>query len=340
MAHLATKRFNYWPQLGVLTAFCGAGLIIGGLASLIPLMSKLDFGKLVGGDNSQMMDNILKPENAGALRLMQFITTLFLFFLPAFFYAWLCHTKPAAHLGFRHKVNLPQIVIVIFIMLAALPLVSALQEVTEMLPWSKAMLVKFKAAEEAYNKQVAVIARMNNFTDYIISVIVIAFLPAVFEETFFRGGIQNLFSRWFKMPILAIIVTSIIFSAIHLSYLGFLSRFALGCILGWIYYRTGNLWLSIIGHFFNNAFAITMLYISTKPGEKIDPSKIDDKLPLWWGIAALAALYGLFLLFEKLSAKYIDRPGEEVMMPGVQNTNNPFENNIEGDDNHNISKWH
>ncbi len=339
MAHLATKRFNYWAQLGVLTAFCGVGLIIGGAASLIPLMNKIDFGKLVGGDNSQMMDNILKPENAGALRLMQFITTLFLFFLPAFFYAWLCHTKPSVHLGFRQKMNLPQIVIVICIMLAALPLVSALQEVTEMLPWSKAMLVKFKEAEEAYNKQVAVIARMNNFTDYIISVIVIAFLPAVFEETFFRGGFQNLFSRWFKMPILAIIFTSIIFSAIHLSYLGFLSRFALGFILGWIYYRTGNLWLSIIGHFFNNAFAVTMLYISTKPGEKIDPSKIDDKLPLWWAIAAIAALYALFVLFEKSSGKYIDRPGEEAMMPGVQNTNNPFENNIEGDDNHNISKW-
>ena len=84
---------------------------------------------------------------------------------------------------------------------------------------------------------------------------VIAFLPALFEETLFRGGMQNLFSRWFKKPLLAIVVTSIIFSAIHGSYLGFLSRFALGFLLGWIYYRTGNIWLNIIGHFFNNAFA-------------------------------------------------------------------------------------
>jgi membrane protease YdiL (CAAX protease family) len=139
-------------------------------------------------------------------------------------------------------------------MLAALPLVSALQDLTNLFPWSKATLLKFKLAEDAYNEQVAVIARMDNFTDYILSVVVIAFLPALFEETLFRGGIQNLLSRWFKKPVLAIIVTSIIFSAIHGSYLGFLSRFALGFVLGWIYYRTGNIWLNIIGHFFNNAF--------------------------------------------------------------------------------------
>jgi hypothetical protein len=36
MAYLATKRFNYWGQLGILTAFTGVGLIIGGLASIIP----------------------------------------------------------------------------------------------------------------------------------------------------------------------------------------------------------------------------------------------------------------------------------------------------------------
>jgi membrane protease YdiL (CAAX protease family) len=211
-------------------------------------------------------------------------------------------------------------------MLAALPVVSALQEITEMLPWSKATLLKFKEAETAYNKQVAIIARMEDFPDYLISVLVIAFLPAVFEEALFRGGIQNLFSRWFKLPVVAIIVTSIIFSAIHMSYLGFLSRFALGFVLGWIYYRTGNLWLSIIGHFFNNAFAVTVLYITSKPGEKIDPSKIEDHFPLWIGVAGLAAIYGLFILFEMASKKEIDRPGEEVKMPGVQYSNNPFEN--------------
>ena len=329
MAHLATRRFNYWSQLGILAFFCGAGLFIGGVVSLLPALGKIDFQSFKGESESKIMESLLRPENATVLRWMQFITTLFVFFLPPVFYALLCHKKPFVHLGFNRSINLPQVLTIVFIMMAALPVVSMLQEITEMFPWKQATLLRFKEAEDVYNKQVAIMARMNDFTDYIISVIIIAFLPAVFEEVLFRGAVQNLFSRWFKAPVLAIIVTSIIFSAIHGSYLGFLSRFALSVILGWMYYRTGNLWLSIISHFFNNAFAVTMLYLSSKPGEKIDPSKIDDRFPLWIGILGLAVVVALFLLFEKLNEKQIDRPGEEVLIPYSNFNSNPFENEHE-----------
>lgn len=324
MAHFATKRFNYWSQLGVLTAFLGVGLLVGGLASLLPLLGKLNIKDFSGGSSAAVMDKLLVPQNATALRWMQFISTFFLFFLPAFFYALVCHKKPFIHLGFTHKVDVKQALVVVSIMLACLPIVGALQELTEMLPWSKATLLHFKQAEEDYNKQVMVIARMDSFFDYLVSVVMIAFLPAVFEETLFRGGLQNLLSRWFKMPIVAIIITSIIFSAVHGSYLGFLSRFALGFVLGWVYYRTGNIWLNIIGHFFNNAFAVTALYISTKPGAAPDPSKIDDHFPLWIGLVGIAAVYGLFIFFEKLIKDDIDRPGEEALIPGYIDSNNPF----------------
>ena len=324
MAHFATKRFNYWGQLGVFTAFCGAGLIIGGIVSLIPIADKLSLKDLAGGGNNKLMTNLMVPENATPLRWMQFISTLFLFFLPPFFYALVCHKKPSLSLGFKHTVTLPQIIVVILLIVACLPIVDTLQELTLKLPWSKATLARFDAAELQYNKEISVMARMNNFTEYLIAMIIIAFLPALFEETFFRGGIQNLLSRWFKMPIVAIVVTSIVFSAIHGSYLGFLSRFALSVVLGIIYYRTGNLWLSAIAHFFNNAFGVTVLYFAGKPGTKIDPAKLNEHLPLWSGLLGVAAVYGLFLLFEQVSKKDIDQPGEEVLIPGYIDTHNPF----------------
>src|SRR5690606_35087910 len=134
----------------------------------------------------------------------------------------LCHKKVTKHLGLKHNINIKQAGVTIAIMIACLPLVGALQQLTEMLPWSEAMLKKFKDAEAVYNKQVAVIARMNDFSDYIIAIIMVALLPAVFEEIAFRGALQNLLTRWFKAPVIAIIVTSIIFSAVHGSYMGFL----------------------------------------------------------------------------------------------------------------------
>ena len=334
MAHYATRRFSYRGQLGILVAFIGAGLVIGGLASFIPLLGKINIFDMKGASATQLMDNILKPENANALRWSQFIATAMIFFLPPFFYAWYCHRKPYIHLGFSNELTIKQIALVVIIMFACLPIVSALQEITEMLPWSKATLLRFKEAEDEYNKQVAVIARMDNFFDYLISMLMIALLPAVFEETLFRGGVQNLFSRWFKMPLLAIVVTSIIFSAVHGSYLGFLSRFALSFVLGWMYYRTGNIWLNIVGHFVNNAVGVTALYILSKPGQKIDPSKMDDHFPLLLAAGAVAAVIGLFIVFEKISADKIKHPGEELLIPGYNFNDNPFTNDTATTDGH------
>jgi uncharacterized protein len=326
MAYPALKRYTYPAQMGFLIVLIGAGLIVGGVASIIPLLGKIDLNSLKHGSSDQLMGNLLRPENATVLRWAQFITTLFLIFLPAVLYAWICHKKPFTNLGFMRQPDIKQIAVVMLIMLAAMPLVAVLSDMTEMLPFSKAALLHFKEAEEEYNKQVAVIARMDNFGDYIISMIVIAFLPAVFEETLFRGAIQNLLSRWTKMPILSIVIAASIFSAVHGSYFGFLSRFALGFLLGWFYYRTGNLWLNIIGHFFNNALAVTALYVMTKPNAKLDPSQADAHFPIWVGIFSLLAVYILLQLFEKVSSRDIDRPGEEVLIPGY--SDNPFATNI------------
>ena len=78
MAYLATKRFNYRSQLGILTAFTGVGLVIGGLASLIPFLGKIKPENIF---SPLLLNYLLKPENATALRWMNSIANFFLFFL-------------------------------------------------------------------------------------------------------------------------------------------------------------------------------------------------------------------------------------------------------------------
>jgi uncharacterized protein len=317
MAYPASNKFSYWSQLGILAGLIGGGLILGQLIAFLPLLTKVNLNDLKDLENK-----IFVPENAGILRVVQFLSTLMLFFVPAVIYAWICHKKPFNHLGFKHSVTIKQAFVVVIIMLSALPLVGALSELTEKLPFSKETFARFQAAEEAYNKQVAIIGRMDNFSDYLLSLFMLALLPAMFEETLFRGGIQNLLSRWIKIPIVAIIITSAIFSAVHGSYLGFLSRFVLGFILGWMYHRTGNLWLSIIAHAFYNGTAVTVLYITKLKNPNADLSKADPQFPWWTAIAALFALYGLFVLFNKASQYQVDKPGEEVLLP-FENTDQP-----------------
>ena len=322
MAHPALKRFSYFGQFGILAGFVGAGLVVAGLISVIPFLFMPGLKDVFGDSKGDIMDKLFVPENAGILRWVQFLSTIFLFFLPALIYAKICHKRSFKHLGYRNSVSIGQLLVVVALMLASLPFVGMLGELTEMMPFSEATLKKFRLAEEEYAKQVAVIGRMDNVGDYIISLFMLAILPAVFEETLFRGGMQNLLSRWTRLPILAIIITSIVFSAIHFSYLGFLSRFALSCILGWMYYRTGNLWLSIIGHVINNAVALTFLYVMKLKDPNIDLNKADPEFPFWLGFVSIGVVLLLFKAFEWVSKHQINEPGREQLMP--DETNNPF----------------
>lgn len=69
-----------------------------------------------------------------------------------------------------------------------------------------------------------------------------------------------------------------------------------------------------------------MLYLSSKPGQKVNTAAMEEHFPVWMAVLSLFAVAGLFIVFEKVSKKQIDRPGEEVLIPGYQFGNNPFFN--------------
>jgi membrane protease YdiL (CAAX protease family) len=148
---------------------------------------------------------------------------------------------------------------------------------------------------------VEAIIGLNNVGEYIIALIVMAFLPALCEETLFRGGLQNFLTRSTKMPWLSIIIVSILFSLAHFSFYGFLSRLFLGAILGLLYHYSGRIWLNILAHFFNNAFAITALYVYKLQGKSLEEA-ISEKTSTFWGILALPIIIILLIAFKKITA--------------------------------------
>ena len=321
MAYLALKRISYLGQFGIFLGFTGVGIVIGLIVSLIPIISK--YGTtMVGMGQKELNDLLFKPENADILRLSQFLSTFFIFFIPAVIFAWICHKKPFKHLGFAKKTRLSQVFLVILIMISSLPLVGVLGRLTEMLPFPESTMQMFRDAETQFLQQVEAIGRMNDFKDFLLSLFMLAILPSFFEEVFFRGALQNLLSRWWKLPLLAVIVTSIVFSAIHFSYIGFLSRVVLGFILGWIFHRTGNLWLSIIGHVTNNAFAVTVVYVMKVRNPEMKLTDAGPEFPLWTGAVSLFVVILLLYLFDRVSRFQIDRPGTEVLMQ-VEDDSNP-----------------
>jgi len=142
-----------------------------------------------------------------------------------------------------------------------------------------------------------------------------ALAPAIFEETLFRGGLQNILQKLTRNPWISIGFTSIIFSLIHFSYYGFLPRVALGVILGLIFYYSQSIWLSIFAHFFNNAIVVTEMFYLSRKGKPVEEA-MNDTFPIWWGILAMAALMVFFRVFRKFAEKDLlaKKPAEDIAL--------------------------
>jgi membrane protease YdiL (CAAX protease family) len=298
---LAEKpKVKYGAQLGILLGFIGLAFMVAGMVQIGVAFSLLPKNISFDQMGSEMMKAMEKPENANTMRWMQLASAGIMFFVPTVLWALIISRNSFKFLGFNSKLNAKQIAIVIGISIFALILSGALGELNQMIPISKHWATKFKEMENAYSDQMMSIARMNNVAEYLFVLIVIGFAPALFEEVLFRGGLQQLLTNWSKKPLLAIIVTSIIFSAIHMSYYGFLPRFALGMVLGLIYYYGKNIWLNILMHLLNNGISVTIMFLTSKGG-KPSQEVMDGTFPIYYGIVPLLAIIFFMSRFKKES---------------------------------------
>ena len=81
-------------------------------------------------------------------------------------------------------------------------------------------------------------------------------LAPLFEEFFFRGTLQRALRMMFGSRWPAILIASLLFTAVHGAIWMAPSIFVLSLCLGYLYDRTGNLWVPMIVHGAFNATSI------------------------------------------------------------------------------------
>ncbi|HEX7492768.1 MAG TPA: CPBP family intramembrane glutamic endopeptidase [Bacteroidales bacterium] len=116
----------------------------------------------------------------------------------------------------------------------------------------------------------------NTFLTMMLNLLIIALTPAIAEEFIFRGVFQKIFYGLFRSGHLAIWFTAFLFSALHFQFFGFIPRFILGLVFGYLFFWSGTLWLPVISHFVNNAFPVVLAYI-----EGMDKLNAPIDVPLW-----------------------------------------------------------
>ncbi len=292
---------GYGSQFALLLGLLGVCLIMSGL-----LMGLL-VGQLLNLPLLKAADALLKPQNIQLSRIVNTLGTFIAFFVPAWAVAKISYKNPSYTMGFNRFASSKQFILVAAISIGALFLSGSLGVLNEIIPMPASFLRKAKALEENYKSAMLSMATIRNWGDYIISLVVIAIAPAIFEEVMFRGGMQRVLIGWTNNAFVGILITSIIFSAIHGSYFGFLPRLGLGVVLGLIYYQTKNIWLSITMHFLNNAIVVTQLYFLILSGKTVEKA-MDETMAntstttsIILGVVAIGMLIPLFIQLKKES---------------------------------------
>ena len=117
--------------------------------------------------------------------------------------------------------------------------------------------------------------QLTGMSNNIWGILAIAVMGPLAEEVVFREGILGYTLRHGTKPWVAICISSLLFGLVHMNPAQIPFATCIGMILGYIYYRTGNIFLTSIIHIINNSASCMLLAIY---GEKANDIKIADLL--------------------------------------------------------------
>lgn len=127
-----------------------------------------------------------------------------------------------------------------------------------------------------------------------VALIVVALIPAVCEELLFRGYLFSSF-KGKKSKVAAVIVTSILFSAIHLDLYKALPILIMALAFGYITAKTDSVLIPMIFHFINNSMGVISYYATKGQDTTAVLDSISASTYIWYAVAALGG--GLVLVY-------------------------------------------
>jgi hypothetical protein len=269
----------------MLLAFCIAGFLMAVFSNLLFGVGLLEIGNVTS-----------KPDTyANGWGVSMLTQGIFLFvgfgcaalaLPPLTGYSWQDYFAP------RRPVPLTWLLLAAGIILLSVPFMSGLVE------WNaKAHFPSFlqgfeKEAREMEDRAQTLTKYLTQFTSFgrfVVGLLVIAVVPAISEELVFRGVIQRNLVQWFHARHVGVWLAAAIFSAIHFQFFGFVPRFVLGLVLGYLYEWSGNILVPMVAHFTQNGFQIVLLYLQQRQvmtTATFDPDST-EALPWWLQLLSL-----------------------------------------------------
>lgn len=251
--------------------------------------------------------NHIKNQNViNSYKLAQGLSAFGLFVLGPIISAYLFSNKPGDYLRINKFPSSSSLLTIVLLMLIATPAINYLLLLNQQLnlpDWMSGIERWMKESEDQAALFTEVFLSTASIKGLLFNLLVIALIPAMGEELLFRGIIQQAMIKMSGKKHMAIFLTAAFFSAFHMQFYGFLPRMALGLLLGYAFYWSGSLWLSIAGHFFNNGLAVFMAFYAKRNGLPFNQDTIGtEKGDLWILLFSIIILVsGLIYLYKNRS---------------------------------------
>ncbi len=243
--------------------------------------------------NSLADNNTLKNRNL--VRFANLAVHLMSFTLPCLLLAFFMRrSKWHEYLSLDKVINSKTILLSVLLILVAMPFTSLTYWINMQIPlpeWAQTI-------EEDATAMINALLTMDSPMELILNLMIIALVPAIGEELLFRGIFQKVLSSTLRNEHVAIWVTAFLFSMMHMQFEGFIPRFLLGAILGYLFSWSRSLWLPIIAHFFFNGIQVLLKYLAGDLLDNFDAGEAGN--PGWLiGIVSLGLTIMLALHIKR-----------------------------------------
>ncbi len=269
--------------------------IIGGVAGI------LYFGTEAATNPSIILSNV------SFLRIFQLLQSIGVFVIPPIFFSWYYHLKFKVYYLFDKKVVISSLIITISCILLIQPFISysGYLNYNIHLPEFLSGIENWMIQQEKATLEATKTLMQNKGTvDTFINIFIVALIPAIGEELLFRGSILPLFQTIFKNKHTAIWITAILFSAIHMQFLGFFPRMFLGALFGYLVVYGKSIYLPIVAHFINNMSAVILYTMYQNDSLSENPLEMSNESPcLMWSLISIVGVILLVIALKKVSLK-------------------------------------
>jgi membrane protease YdiL (CAAX protease family) len=229
-----------------------------------------------------------------AFLLIQFLTSIGIFLLPVLLFAYFTHPRPKQYLGLVKPGKSLHWWLAPVIIITATPLFLAIAALIGNIDFGESV----KHAQEVNDQTFRALLTMSSASQLLATFFVLAIVPGLSEELFFRGLMMRFAAKRSRTIIFPLVISALLFALMHTNIYGMVSIFLAGLLLGGIYYLTGSLWCSIISHICYNGLQVLLTYFARNNAtfKAIDEA---NTVPVSWVvIGTLLSAASFYLLWK------------------------------------------